>query len=346
MHRPQLVAIAASAGGLEALRQILGELPSDFPAAIALVMHRGLSNPDRLITLLRRWTALDVRHAECGGALRAGILYVCPPGVHMVAERCVRLIQGPRVSSVRPSADAMFESIAQTYGEEAIAVILSGAGSDGAVGSLAMAHAGATVLVQDLRSCVFSSMPAAVLRAQSTGEQLAPRQIAATLRELVKIAPGSFEAAPECSPKITVFLTDDHKVLLEGLHVLINGEVDMAVVGRAEDGCTALQRLVELAPDVVVMDISMPGLDGIEATRQMIGRRRSVKVVALSSLSDVQMVNRMLEAGATGYVTKHRAFDELVHAIRAVKRDEQYFSPDVAQFVNDARLRMPRSVQS
>jgi chemotaxis response regulator CheB len=343
LHSPQLVIIAASAGGLEPVRQILRELPADFPAAIALILHRGSPFPERLIDLLKRWTALDVRHAETGIPLRPATVYVCPPGVHMVSDRCIRLVDGPRVRFVRPSADLMFESAADVHGSEAIAVILSGAGSDGATGSLAMAQAGSTVLVQSPETCQFAGMPAAALKIGASRIPLAPGQIAGALCKLVRTPPHltvpASRSGDEHVRKTTVFLADDHEIVLEGLHVLIDGEADMRVVGKAEDGTAALQRSTQIRPDVIVMDICMPGLDGVDATHQIVSRAPAVKVVALSSRSDAHMVNRMLEAGASGYLTKSRAFDELARAIRAVKSDHLYFSSDVAKLVDSTRLR-------
>jgi DNA-binding NarL/FixJ family response regulator len=112
----------------------------------------------------------------------------------------------------------------------------------------------------------------------------------------------------------------------------------MRVVGRAEDGTVALQRISELTPDVIVLDICMPGLDGVEVTHQIVSREPAAKVVALSSRCDAYMVNRMLEAGATGYLTKGRAFGELAQAIRAVKSAHRYFSRDVERLVDASWL--------
>jgi DNA-binding NarL/FixJ family response regulator len=178
-------------------------------------------------------------------------------------------------------------------------------------------------------------MPAAALKVGATRTQLTPPQIAIELRKLVAAAPVPPEPLTR-GAKTKVFLADDHQIVLEGLHVLIEGEADMRVVGRAEDGTVALQRISELAPDVIVLDICMPGLDGVEVTHQIVSRESSAKVVALSSRCDAYMVNRMLEAGATGYLTKGRAFGELAQAIRAVKSAHLYLSRDVERLV-DAR---------
>jgi chemotaxis response regulator CheB len=218
------------------------------------------------------------------------------------------------------------------------------------MGSLAMREAGATVLVQDPATCQFSGMPSATLKVGASQTQLAPAQIAAALRELVTMTPRpparSATSSGDHDDKTTVFLADDHEIVLEGLHVLIDGEADMRVVGRAEDGRQALLRSTEVAPDIIVMDVCMPGMDGVEATQQIVSRSSSIKVIALSSRSDSHIVNRMLHAGATGYLTKHRAFGELVQAIRTVKSDHLYLSSDVARCVDTARLRARYSVKA
>jgi chemotaxis response regulator CheB len=239
----------------------------------------------------------------------------------------------------------MFESMARCYGDKSIAVILSGAGSDGALGSLAISRAGGSIIVQQPSSCDFGGMPAAVLKIGSTAMRLPPDQIAAALQKLLQqpadAARIDVEGANRVNPITRVMLADDHQIMLNGLHVLLNGEPDLSVVGQVEDGETALRRIAELTPDVVVMDICMPKLDGIEATREIVTRMPSTKVVALSSRSDAVTVNRTLEAGATGYLTKHRAFDELAQAIRCVERHQMYFSGDVARLVDPTRMRVP-----
>lgn len=110
----RLVVIAASAGALPAIIDVLAPLPADFPAAIALVQHRGPAEPQVLVDLLARRTRLRVRHAQDGALLESGTVYVCPPGVHMTSEHCVRLIDGPRLRFVQPNADLMFASVART----------------------------------------------------------------------------------------------------------------------------------------------------------------------------------------------------------------------------------------
>ncbi|HEV7283091.1 MAG TPA: chemotaxis protein CheB [Pirellulaceae bacterium] len=340
---PKVVVIAASAGGLQALRPLLAKLPAGFPAAIALVIHRGTDAPERLVELLSRWTPLRVRQADSGAALEAGTIYVCPPGVHMVAERSLRLVEGPKVNFVRPCADLMMESAAAVYGDHAIGVVLSGAGRDGAVGGLAISQAGGAVIAQDAASCAFDNMPSNAIKVGAVDRWLAPEEIALALQDLVE---GRVPALPLDRPKgalevCDVLLVDDHQILLDGLRVLVDAEPDMKVVAVAGDGESALLRAVELAPRVVVMDVCMPGVDGIEATRRIAERSPDSRVIALSSRSDARAVQDVLNAGAIGYLTKTRASDELVRAIRTVVTGRTFFSRDVAALVASGRVALP-----
>lgn len=132
---------------------------------------------------------------------------------------------------------------------------------------------------------------------------------------------------------ISVFLVDDHRVLRDALRMMIENEPDMVVVGEAESGRTALGLVEQLMPDVVVMDIGMHDLNGIESTRQITATHSQVKVLALTMYSDKRYVLGMLEAGASGYVLKAGASEELILAIRAVARGKNYLSADVTDLV-------------
>ena len=133
---------------------------------------------------------------------------------------------------------------------------------------------------------------------------------------------------------IRVLLVDDHRILREGLRALLEESAkDVTVVGQADDGRGALALTKEVAPDVVVMDIGMKGLNGIEATRQLLAEHPRVKVIALSTFSDRRYVLAMLEAGASGYVVKSSVSGELLRAIRAVCHHQKYLSPEVADAV-------------
>jgi len=132
---------------------------------------------------------------------------------------------------------------------------------------------------------------------------------------------------------IKILLADDHKITRDGLRALLEQQSNMNVVGEAENGREAVRLAMDLAPDVVVMDISMPELNGIEATRQIRGDLPDTKVVALSMYADRRYVVGMLKAGVSGYLLKNCAFDELVSAIEAVTHNESFLSPRIADTV-------------
>jgi DNA-binding NarL/FixJ family response regulator len=137
---------------------------------------------------------------------------------------------------------------------------------------------------------------------------------------------------------IKVLLADDHRVFREGLRALLEKSADIRVVGEAENGRAAVRLTRDLAPDVIVMDVSMPELNGIEATRQISSRLPSTKVVALSMHADRRFVTEMLKAGARGYLLKDCTCEELVTAIRTTAAGKTYLSPAVADEVVKAYL--------
>jgi DNA-binding NarL/FixJ family response regulator len=130
--------------------------------------------------------------------------------------------------------------------------------------------------------------------------------------------------------KTRVLIADDHRIVREGLRGLIEKDADLEVVAEAEGGREAVRLAGELAPDVVIMDVSMPDLNGMEATRQIAKTVPAAKVIALSMHSDRRFIAGMFSAGACGYLLKDCAFDELVRAVRAVAAGGAYLSPAVA----------------
>ena len=132
---------------------------------------------------------------------------------------------------------------------------------------------------------------------------------------------------------IKVVLTDDHMIIRDGLRALLERQPDMEVVAEADNGRTALKHVKELSPDVVIMDIGMRELNGIDATRQIVKMSPGVKVLALSMYSDKRFVKEMLKAGASGYMLKDSAFTELIDAIRVIVGSKIYISPGVASIV-------------
>ena len=132
---------------------------------------------------------------------------------------------------------------------------------------------------------------------------------------------------------ITVLLVDDHRITRQGLRALLDENSEIEVVGEAESGRQAVEMAEKLKPSLVVMDIGMPDLNGIEATRQIVSMLPLARVIALSMHSDRQYVAKMLEAGAKGYLLKDCAIDELEKAITAVVSGDTYLSPKIAGVV-------------
>ncbi|OHE75773.1 MAG: DNA-binding response regulator [Verrucomicrobia bacterium GWF2_62_7] len=146
--------------------------------------------------------------------------------------------------------------------------------------------------------------------------------------------------------KTRVLLADDHKIMREGLRSLLAVTPGVEVVGEAGDGRTAVQLVLKLMPDVVVMDIGMPDLNGVDATRQIKTRAPRTKVIALSLHSDERFIAGMFKAGASGYLLKDGAFEELAHAIRTVAAGHTYLCPRIAKTVVKDYLRDAQTAAS
>jgi two-component system chemotaxis response regulator CheB len=158
------VAIAASAGGIEALNGFVGALPSDFQAAVVVVLHIPPAGTSVLPRILSRAGKLPARHPHDGDRLESGVILVAPPDRHLVvADGRVRLSTGPREGGHRPSADILLRSAAQSYGDRAVGVVLSGTMDDGAAGLRAVRAVGGLALVQDPAEAAFPGMPDAAI---------------------------------------------------------------------------------------------------------------------------------------------------------------------------------------
>lgn len=140
---------------------------------------------------------------------------------------------------------------------------------------------------------------------------------------------------------IQVFLVDDHMVVREGLKTLITAQPDMAVVGEAADGESALEQIQDCRPDVVIMDISMPELNGVQTTERLRQLCPEVKVLVLSVHDDTSYLRQMLAVGAAGYILKHTAADALIQAIRMVAAGGLYLEPSLAEHVVGRYVRRP-----
>jgi two-component system response regulator NreC len=138
---------------------------------------------------------------------------------------------------------------------------------------------------------------------------------------------------------IKILLADDHKITREGLRSLLEDQADMKVVAEAKEGRETVELAAKLAPDVVIMDVSMPEMNGMEATRQIVNKNENVKVIALSMHSDSLFVCEMLKSGASGYLLKDCAFEELARAIHTVIKGKTYLSPGISDVVVSGYLR-------
>ncbi len=138
--------------------------------------------------------------------------------------------------------------------------------------------------------------------------------------------------------KIKVLLVDDHKIVSDSLVPLLNSQPDIEVVGQASNGRKAVELTQELNPDIVIMDVVMEELNGIEATRHIIAQCPGIKVLILSMQADRRYVTGSLNAGASGYLTKSCSFEELVTAIRKVQENKKYLSPEISGIVIEESL--------
>ncbi len=139
--------------------------------------------------------------------------------------------------------------------------------------------------------------------------------------------------------RIRILIADDHSVVREGLRALFNRVPEFAVVGEAADGTEVVRRVRETSPDVVVIDISMPGVNGIMATRQIKRFRSSTKVLALTIHDSEEYVHEMVSAGADGYVVKDAGKQELLAAVRGVYAGKRFFSPSISKLIVDNFIR-------
>jgi two-component system chemotaxis response regulator CheB len=186
-ERYRIVAMAASAGGLNALSHVLGALASDFPVAIVVVQHLDRRHRSLMASILARRTPLTVTQAAHGQRTAPGAVYLAPPDHHLLvdASGVLTLTHTELVHFVRPSADLLFESTAASFRSGAIAVVLSGSGSDGSMGVKAIKEMGGTVIAQDERSSQYFGMPGAAIHTGAVDFILPLEEIAPALQTLV-----------------------------------------------------------------------------------------------------------------------------------------------------------------
>jgi two-component system chemotaxis response regulator CheB len=164
-NRFDIVAIAASAGGVQGLIALIGALKDDFPVPVLVVQHLDPRHKTSLADILDRRSALRVKIAEVGDQAKRGTVYLAPPDRHLLIgeDGVLSLSDSERTQYVRPSADKLFESIAEVYGPRAIACVLTGTGRDGAEGVRAVKAGGGTVVVEDPATADFAGMPSAAV---------------------------------------------------------------------------------------------------------------------------------------------------------------------------------------
>jgi two-component system chemotaxis response regulator CheB len=182
-----VVAIAASAGGLRAMQVVLRDLPADLPAAVLIVQHLDPHRRSLLAEILDRDAALAVKQGEEGEPLLAGVAYVAPPGRHMIVTPAgtIVLTSDPPVRFLRPAADHLFTAVARVFGERAIAVVLTGTGSDGAAGVAEVARCEGAVVVQEAATAEFSAMPSAAIHTGHADRIVPLEAVGSAVRDLL-----------------------------------------------------------------------------------------------------------------------------------------------------------------
>ena len=145
--------------------------------------------------------------------------------------------------------------------------------------------------------------------------------------------------------KIRVLIADDHTIVRKGLCAILEGDKEIEVVGDAENGREAIKKVEQVQPDIVLMDITMPGLNGLETTRQLKKRHPKTKILILTMHDNEEYIFETLRAGASGYLVKRTAPDELISAIHAVNRGESFLSPSISKRVIEGYIRVGQSEQ-
>ena len=239
----RLVVVGASAGSLEPLQQLVAGLPGDLPAPVLVVVHLQPGSVSALPKVLARAGVLPAAQARNGDALQPGRILVAPPDRHLlVHDSWVRLSRGPRENGQRPAIDTLFRSAAAAHGPGVVAVVLSGALDDGAVGAAVVAAQDGAVLVQDPDEARVSSMPRAALAAVRRARALPAAALAAAVSDLVRgpVEPGqrapepdlALPAAPGCARSAQTLLDAEQQAVESAIHNAATTLLELAAVHR------------------------------------------------------------------------------------------------------------------
>lgn len=315
-HRaPQCVGIAASTGGPAALEKILAGLPATFPVPILVVQHIAEGFTAGLVSWLSASTPLRVKLAEHGELLSAGTVYFAPDNHHLLTSLGrVRLsADSPRMRGFRPSATVLFTSLARDYGAAGLGLALTGMGDDGAAGLKLMKDRGGHVLAQDEATSVVWGMPRAAVEAGATLGVLALEQMAPALIRLT-----ARKAGAQRKPRL--LLVDDSETILLFEKALLQDQFELFLARNGQEALDA-SRAMEL--DVVLMDYSMPVMDGEAALVAMRATAATAQlpVVIVTGETDSAVWRRCEAAGALCVLKKPINPAELHSAIaRALRR--------------------------
>ncbi len=297
-----VVAIAASTGGPAALSRVLSALPAAFPLPVLVVQHIVDGFTEGLVTFLARQCALPVRVAEEGELIKPGAILVAPDRRHlMVAKGQVRLDDGPPVKSLRPSATILFAAVAREYAANAVGVILTGMGSDGASGLKLMRDRGAVTLGQSQGSCVVYGMPKEAVELGAVERVLDLEEIGPHLLQLTGVN-GQGEKLPAPARR-KLLLVDDTETILQFEQAELSGSYELVL---ARNGQEALEQAELQKPDLILMDYTMPVMTGGEALKQLRERpaTRRIPVIMVTSETDPALIRLCWDFGCQDFVPK------------------------------------------
>jgi two-component system chemotaxis response regulator CheB len=355
----KIVAVGVSTGGPNAVQSVLSQLPAEFPGAIVIVQHMPAGFTELFAERLDEVCKIEVKEARSGDLLLAGRALVCPGDRHIIVKRnaggdMVVLTDEARVNGHRPSVDVLLRSVAAEFGANGIGVLMTGMGEDGAEGLGELKRAGGLTIAQSEESCVVFGMPKVAIERGHAQRIVSLEMLAHTLmaqcREEAEPAragahPGQPAVAPAGSsgfatagrmnpmPQFPALLrskdrqpvrylvVDDSVFARRNLTKMIE-DFGGQVAGEAGDGCTAITEYDRSQPDIVLMDITMPQMEGIEAVDRIVRQHPEARVVMVSSVGYQENIVTSLQKGARHFVQKPVKPEVLYEVIKYVMGDD------------------------